>query len=124
MGSNLFMRYSEFDEVDLVNANIGGAIELTKSKFNKELILNGIQTGKSLLMKNSEFAEIDLKGTVVGGTPRLSGQSNQSSTHPARLARPAVNLQLQLIPPSRSLRVHVVAQRGSPGSKSLLEDGT
>src|SRR5258708_16409762 len=66
--ANLFMdRGGEFDEVNLLNAHVGGQLNLTGSTVNGKLDLDGLHVGTYLLMKDgAKFNTVILSAAHIG----------------------------------------------------------
>ena len=76
VGGDLFMRRSEFDEVDLRGAKIGDQLGMVGSTFTGKLNMDSISIGGSLFMsdeesdegvlRETEFGEVILRGANIG----------------------------------------------------------
>ena len=74
-GGSLFMRRTEFDEVILRGAKIGGQLDMEGSTFKGKLDMNSISTGGSLFMRRTEFDEVILRGAKIGGQLDMEGST-------------------------------------------------
>jgi hypothetical protein len=78
---SLFMsRGSEFADIDLGSARIGGTLELSDgTKVTGPIYMDKLQVGSSLFMRDgSEFTDVNLTGARVGGTFDLSNKAKVS----------------------------------------------
>ena len=74
-GGSLFMRRTEFDEVILRGAKIGGQLGMEGSTFKGKLDMGSISVGDSLLMPAKEFGEVILRGAEIGGQLGMEGST-------------------------------------------------
>jgi len=65
---------TEFEEVNLIGAKIGGQIAMTGSKFNGKLNMDGIEVKNGLFMTGeAEFEEVRLRGAKIGDQIAMIG---------------------------------------------------
>ncbi len=74
IGRGLFMQRAEFQKVSLVEAKIGGRLDMSSSVFKGTLDMDSASIGSDLFMgEKAEFKAVDLRGAKIGGRLAMSG---------------------------------------------------
>ena len=79
--SGLSMRWGEFSEVSLADAQVGGQLALRGANITKQLTMSEVQIGASLYMNEAQFGKIVLRNVHVGGVLELNGSKVRGALH-------------------------------------------